>query len=303
MASSGPTADLQSLLAVEHVTTYHYRRPVRFGQHRLMFRPREGHDVQVIEAEVEVNVPSRVDWMLDTQSNSVTLVTPQAESAELKIECRFKIEQHRVRSAQDLPLASHAQRWPFDYSAEERRDLGAMLEPHYPDPEGRLYEWMRPFFLQATRPDTKELLLSMADAIKSGLKYEMRDEGGTRTPDETLNRGSGSCRDYALLMIEAVRRLGMAGRFVSGYLYDPALDSGTGEGVVGAGATHAWLDVYLPGAGWVPFDPTNAVFRGANLIRVAFARDPQLAAPLTGSWFGDPSDHVGMDVKVAVRRV
>jgi len=237
------TGSLTSL-AVEHVTTYHYHKPVRFGQHRLMFRPREGHDVQVIEAGLDVNVPARIDWMQDTQSNSVTLVTPQAVAAELKLECHFKIEQHRVNSAQDLPLAPHAQRWPFDYSADERLDLSAMLEPHYPDPDGRLYEWMRPYLSQASRPDTKELLMSMADAIKSGLKYEVRNEEGTQTPDETLKRGSGSCRDYALLMMEAVRRLGMAGRFVSGYLYDPALDTGSseslvGEAVVGAGATHA----------------------------------------------------------------
>ncbi|MEP6609153.1 MAG: transglutaminase family protein [Burkholderiaceae bacterium] len=298
MAVSGSLTSL----AVEHVTTYRYHKPVRFGQHRLMFRPREGHDVQVVEAGLEVNVPARIDWMQDTQSNSVTLVTPQAMAAELKLECHFRIEQHRVNSAQDLPLAPHAQRWPFDYSADERFDLSAMLEPHYPDPDGRLYEWMRPYLSQASRPDTKELLMSMAEAIKSGLKYEVRNEEGTQTPDETLTRGSGSCRDYALLMMEAVRRLGMAGRFVSGYLYDPALDTGADAGVVGAGATHAWLDVYLPGAGWVPFDPTNAVFKGTNLIRVAFARDPKLAAPLTGSWFGNPSDYVGMDVKVSVRR-
>lgn len=290
-------------LAVEHVTTYRYHKPVRFGLHRLMFRPREGHDVQVVEAGLDVNVPARIDWMQDTQSNSVTLVTPQAVAAELKLECHFKIEHHRVNSAQDLPLAPHAQRWPFDYSADERFDLSAMLEPHYPDPDGRLYEWMRPYLSRASRPDTKELLMSMADAIKSGLKYEVRNEEGTQTPDQTLTRGSGSCRDYALLMMEAVRRLGMAGRFVSGYLYDPALDTGANEGVVGAGATHAWLDVYLPGAGWVPFDPTNAVFKGTNLIRVAFARDPKLAAPLTGSWFGNPSDYIGMDVKVSVRRI
>jgi len=290
-------------LAVEHVTTYRYHKPVRFGLHRLMFRPREGHDVQVVEAGLDVNVPARIDWMQDTQSNSVTLVTPQAVAAELKLECHFKIEHHRVNSAQDLPLAPHAQRWPFDYSADERFDLSAMLEPHYPDPDGRLYEWMRPYLSRASRPDTKELLMSMAEAIKSGLKYEVRNEEGTQTPDQTLTRGSGSCRDYALLMMEAVRRLGMAGRFVSGYLYDPALDTGANEGVVGAGATHAWLDVYLPGAGWVPFDPTNAVFKGTNLIRVAFARDPKLAAPLTGSWFGNPSDYIGMDVKVSVRRV
>ena len=290
-------------LAVDHVTTYRYHKPVRFGQHRLMFRPRVSHDVHVIETSVVVNVPSRIDWMLDTQSNSVTLVTPQNESAELRIECRFKIEQQRVASAQELPLAPHAQRWPFDYSAEERRDLGAMLEPHYTDPEGRLYEWMRPFLLRAERPDTKQMLLSMAEAIKADLKYELRDEEGTQTPDQTLGKGSGSCRDYALLMMEAVRRLGMAARFVSGYLYDPSLDNGTDEGVIGAGATHAWLDVYLPGAGWVPFDPTNAVVRADNLIRVAFARDPKLAAPLTGSWFGDTADYAGMEVEVAVHQV
>ncbi|MGH6612185.1 MAG: transglutaminase family protein [Burkholderiaceae bacterium] len=290
-------------LAVEHVTTYRYHKPVRFGQHRLMFRPREGHDVQVIEANVDVNLPARVDWVLDTQSNSVTLVTPQSESAELRIECRFKIEQQRVSGAQDLPLASHAQRWPFDYSAEERRDLGALLEPHYLDPDGRLYEWMRPFLLKTERPDTKQLLMSMVQAVKNDLTYEVRDEESTQTPDETLNKCSGSCRDYALLMIEAVRRLGMAGRFVSGYLYDPSLDTGASEGVIGAGSTHAWLDVYLPGAGWVTFDPTNATAGSPNLIRVAFARDPKLAAPLTGSWFGDASDYAGMEVNVAVHRV
>jgi transglutaminase-like putative cysteine protease len=143
----------------------------------------------------------------------------------------------------------------------------------------------------------------MTDAIKSGFRYVERDEEGTQTPDETLKLGSGSCRDFALLMMEAVRRLGMAARFVSGYLYDPALDEGPDEGIVGAGATHAWLHVYLPGAGWVPFDPTNSIFGGSSLIRVAFARDPRLAAPLTGSWFGGAGDFQGMEVKVAVKRV
>lgn len=294
---------MATVLEVEHITHYRYRRPVRFGEHRLMFRPRAGHDIQVFKAEVEVNVPVRIDWVLDTQSNSVTVITPEQSADELRIRAAFRITHHGVLGADDLPLAAHAQRWPFDYSTEERRDLGAMLEPHHTDPHGRLYEWMRPFLAPAVRPDTRELLSSMAEAIKSGLKYETRDEEGTRTPDETLTRGSGSCRDFALLMMEAVRRLGIAARFVSGYLYDPALDQGEDVGVVGSGATHAWLEAYLPGAGWVPFDPTNSVYRGPRLIRVAFARDARLAAPLVGSYFGDPTDYIGMDVKVAVTRV
>lgn len=294
---------MAAVIEVEHVTHYRYAKPVRFGEHRLMFRPRAAHDVHVLEADVEVNVPARIDWVLDTQSNSVTVITPESGADELRIRAWFRIQHYGLQGAHDLPLAPHAQRWPFDYTPDERRDLGALLEPHHADPDGRLYEWMRPFLAPAVRPDTRELLTSMTQAIKSGLRYEARDEEGTQAPDETLRKGSGSCRDFALLMMEAVRRLGIAARFVSGYLYDPALDQGDDEGLVGAGATHAWVDAYLPGAGWVPFDPTNSVFGGPRLIRVAYARDPRLAAPLTGSWYGDPDDYQGMDVSVDVRRV
>lgn len=294
---------MSAILEVEHVTHYRYAKAVRFGEHRLMFRPRAGHDIQVLDTEVAVNVPCRIDWMQDTQSNSVTLVRPETSAAELRIECRFRIRHHGVRAATELPLAPHARRWPFDYSAEERRDLGAMLEPHCTDPEGRLFEWMRPFLAPAVRPDTRELLIAMTDAIRNGFGYVVRDDEGTQAPDETLKRGSGSCRDFALLMIEAVRRLGMAARFVSGYLYDPALDEGEDQGVVGAGATHAWLHVYLPGAGWVPFDPTNSIFGGSSLIRVAYAREPNGAEPVAGRWFGNADDFRGMDVKVEVRRL
>jgi transglutaminase-like putative cysteine protease len=294
-------------LEVQHTTTYRYAKPVRFGQHRVMFRPRTGHDIHVLDASIETNVPSKIDWVQDTQSNWVTLVTPSSGAAELKIDCRFRISHRGVRGINDLPLAPHARRWPFDYSADERRDLGALLDRHYPDPEGRLFEWSRPFLAPSVRPDTRELLTSIAASIKAQFRYESRDDEGTQTPDETLQRGAGSCRDFALLMIEVVRRLGIAARFVSGYLYDPDLDQGADEGqevdVSGAGATHAWLHAYLPGAGWVPFDPTNALFGGSSLIRVAYARDPSLATPLTGSWFGDPGAFTGMEVAVSVRRV
>jgi len=290
-------------LEVEHTTTYRYGRAVRFGQHRVMFRPRTGNDIHLLDAQIEVDVPSRIDWVLDTYSNSVTLVTPQQPSDRLQIRSRFRIAHGGVRGVRELALAPHARRWPFDYSADERRDLGALLERHYPDPEGRLFEWSRPFLAPEVRPDTRDLLMSIAAAIKSGFRYETRVEEGTQSPDETLRRGGGTCRDFALLMMEVVRRLGMAARFVSGYLYDPALDGGGAAELAGAGATHAWLHVYLPGAGWVPFDPTNALYGGASLIRVAYARDPALAEPVTGSWIGDAGAYLGMDVDVRVRRL
>src|SRR5207344_1059265 len=138
--------------------------------------------------------------------------------------------------------------------------------------------------------------------------YEARDEEGTQPPLETLRVGGGTCRDFALLMMEAARRLGVATRFVSGYLYDPALDTaatqdGDGAPTVGAGSTHAWLQAYLPGAGWVPFDPTNNLLGGNQLIRVGVARDPRQAAPVSGSWYGEAGDYLGMTVNVAVHRL
>jgi transglutaminase-like putative cysteine protease len=154
---------------------------------------------------------------------------------------------------------------------------------------------------------TRDLLVQMNQHIRDELTYIARDEEGTQSPLITLARGSGSCRDFALLMMEAARRLGVATRFVSGYLYDPSLDEASDEAgdsaVVGAGSTHAWLQAYLPGAGWVPFDPTNNLLGGYHLVRVGVSRDPKQAAPISGSWYGEPDAYVGLDVVVRVKRI
>jgi transglutaminase-like putative cysteine protease len=294
------------VFAVEHETVYRYAKPVRFLEHRLLYRPRSAHDFDVLASSLEVTPKADVREIQDVFSNSVTLFTPRSEGDTLRVVARFAIRWTGARRVEQ-PIAPHAERYPFDYTSEERRDLGARLEPHYPDPDGRLYAWTRSFFAREPRPRTRELLERMARRIHADFDYVARDTEGTQAPGETLELRSGTCRDFALLMMEAVRRLGIASRYVSGYLYDPALDrDDDGDGVAevqGAGATHAWLHAYLPGAGWVPFDPTNPKAGQGRHIRVAHARDPGQALPLQGNWYGAAGDYLGMDVRVVVSRL
>ncbi|ARN21642.1 transglutaminase family protein [Piscinibacter gummiphilus] len=294
---------------ITHTTTYRYRKPVTFGEHRVMFRPRDSHDLRVLATDLVVSPEAAVRLIQDPHSNSVALVTPLGEAEELRIVCSFRIE-HAVTNNLELPLSPGAEFFPFSYSVEERFDLEQYLRPHYDDPFGRLSTWARQFIRTDGPTGTRDLLVAMNQFIKNEFTYAGRDEEGTQTPLDTLANRSGSCRDFALLMMEAARRLGVATRFVSGYLYDPALDRAAIEGenetpsdTVGAGATHAWLQAYLPGAGWVPFDPTNNLTGGSQLVRVGVARDPRLAAPISGSWYGEPDAYLGMTVDVRVRRV
>jgi transglutaminase-like putative cysteine protease len=286
---------------IVHTTVYLYAQPVRFGEHRVMFRPRESHDLRVLATDLEVSPDATVRMIQDPHSNSVALVQPLAEAAELKIVCSFVIE-HAHTNNLELPLSPSVEIFPFAYSLEERFDLETYLRPHHDDPGGLLTAWARQFIRTDGPTGTRDLLVEMNQFIRDNFKYAARDEEGTQTPHETLEHGTGSCRDFALLMMEAARRLGIATRFVSGYLYDPALDGGEANDTVGAGATHAWLQAYLPGAGWLPFDPTNNLLGGNQLIRVGVARDPSQAAPIAGSWYGQPDDYLGMKVNVAVRR-
>ena len=290
------------LYEIVHTTIYHYQQPVSFGEHRVMFRPRDSHDLRVIATDLEVSPECMVRMIQDPHSNSVALVQPLESATELKIVCSFTIE-HAHTNNLELPLAPSAEVFPFAYSLEERFDLEQYLRPHHDDPGGHLTAWARQFIRTDGLTGTRDLLVKMNQFIRANFGYAARDEQGTQTPQETLKLSTGSCRDFALLMMEAVRRLGIATRFVSGYLYDPALDGADGAATVGAGATHAWLQAYLPGAGWVPFDPTNNLLGGNQLIRVGVARDPSQAAPIAGSWYGEAGDYLGMTVKVVVHRL
>jgi transglutaminase-like putative cysteine protease len=290
---------------ITHTTVYRYKTPVTFGLHRVMFRPRDSHDLRVLATDLVVSPEAYVRMIHDPHSNSVALVQPMGEATELRIVCSFTIE-HVPTPLDELALDPAAEVLPFAYSLEERLDLEHYLRPHHDDPDGTLIRWAHQFLHTDQPNNTRDVLTRMNAHIGQSLRYAARDEEGTQTPLETLTLGSGSCRDYALLMMEAARRLGIATRFVSGYLYDAALDTGEaepGQAVSGAGSTHAWLHAYLPGAGWIAFDPTNNLMGGAQLIRVGVARDPALAAPISGSWYGDAKAYEGLEATVVVRRI
>jgi transglutaminase-like putative cysteine protease len=287
-----------------------------------MFRPRAAHDIRVLSATLEVSPHSTQYWVQDVFSNSVAIVEPRVPADALELRGRFVIEHFGVRNL-ELPVAPEAENYPFQYSDEDQLDLAPFLPSQYPADQPLLREWVAQFLPRRGTTHTRDILANINVAIRSDFQYQSRDALGTQSPAETLNLRSGTCRDFALLMMEVVRELGLAARFVSGYLYDQALDTpappvvrntGLQQGtrqveshdaplVVGAGATHAWLHVFLPGAGWLPYDPTNSLVGGTDLIRVAFTRKPEQAAPVSGTWFGAAQDFIGMDVSVSVRRI
>lgn len=294
------------ILTVHHVTSYHYDRPVRFGEHALMMRPRDSHDIRLLEASLAISPASSTRWTHDVFGNSVARVTFEEEADHLQIESTMRIEHYGLSEPDFSTLDDYAKTLPFPYSADEVADLGRCMERHHSDPQHRTTEWARQF-MNGGSADTAETLLTMNGAIRETFAYETRDAHGTQTPTETLDRGRGSCRDFALFFMEAVRSLGLGARFVSGYLYDPAMDAALkdpnlpeGADLRGAGSTHAWVQVYLPGAGWVEFDPTNGIAGGANLIRIATARDPAQASPVSGSYFGAPEAFQSLSISVQV---
>ncbi len=283
------------LFNVRHVTTYQYRRPVRFGEHRLLFRPRDSYDQTLLSAELSADpAPTRLRWIHDVFGNCVAIVTFDAPAAELRFESLIRLD-HTTRAELAFDTDPSALRYPFSYSPEELPDLASTMRPHYPD--DRVSRWAKQFVRADGRTETGHLLMTMCYAIHEGFAYARRQERGTQSPARTLSLRRGTCRDFALLMMEALRALGFAARFVSGYVYVPDRDRDT---IKGGGSTHAWCEVYLPGAGWIEFDPTNGIIGNRDLIRVAVARDPTQAIPLSGTYQGAAEDFLDMDVSVVV---
>jgi transglutaminase-like putative cysteine protease len=292
-------------LSLRHTTRYAYRKSVGFGEHRMMFRPREGVDQRVIASRlVIVPEPVELRFTQDIFGNWIGLARFDAQAHELTFDSHVMLEHSpnlAAEAASDIipPLAAR-----FDgYGDDEAADLGGSIKSHFPDPEGALKRWAGKFLSRVGPTDVMTALSGMTQAIRSEFRYAQRLKGGCQPPLETLRLRRGSCRDFAMLMMEAARSLGLAARFCSGYIYcsDVATSLAAPPSVRrGGGHTHAWVSVYLPSCGWIEFDPTNGIVGNTDLVRVAVVRDPRQAAPLTGSYTGAAEDFLGMEVAVDV---
>jgi transglutaminase-like putative cysteine protease len=285
------------LLTVRHVTTYRYKQLVSFGEHRMMLRPRDSYDQRLIESRLAIDPePSVLNWTHDVFGNCVAIARFSRRADKLTFDSTIRLD-HEPNNALEFELEDYAREYPFSYSSEEVPDLLRTIERQYLDREREIDRWAHQFLKKQGPTGTRELLAAMTHAIHERFTYTARAEMGTQDPALTLKLGSGSCRDFALLMMEAARALGLAARFVSGYL----VPSGrVDQKRLGGESTHAWCEVYLPGAGWVEYDPTNGLIGNEDLIRVAVVRDPRQAVPISGTWTGFPSDFIDMTVDVAV---
>ncbi len=282
-------------IRIIHKTTYTYPSLVSLGPHRLMLRPRETRELKLVSFDLTISPEATVTWAQDVAGNSVATAyfTEMADHLEIESVTTLSL------TAPLWPIfdiAPSAQTFPFRYSDADWTDLGALAAPQYADCAERLTGWVQRYVM-GDQTDTLSLLKDVSNGVSATIAYQSRDDMGTQGPLETLDRGWGSCRDFAVLFAEAVRTLGFGARIVSGYLFDPM------QGLVGSagqGSTHAWVEVFVPGAGWISFDPTNRAVGAGNLIPVAVARHITQVAPVTGSFLTLQGDLAQMDVLVTV---
>lgn len=290
------------ILSIRHLTRYRYRNPVALGEHRMMFRPRESYDQRLLSSDLHITPsPAGLRFIHDVFGNCVGVASFEGRTTELTFDSRVRLDHTPLPAFADVDgeIEVYTGAIPFAYSPEDLPDLAASLRRQYEDPQGIVDAWARRFVRPRGATGLQALLSEMTQAIYAEFRYETRLVGGAQTPFETLERRCGSCRDYAVLMMEAVRSLGLAARFISGYIYSPYAGRHTGR--VGGGHTHAWVRVFLPACGWVEFDPTNGLVGNADLVRVAITRDPRQATPLHGAFFGQASDFIDMEVEVDVQ--
>lgn len=282
-------------LDILHTTTYRYRQAVSLGPHRLMLRPRETRELRLFSHDLSIAPTAAVTWAHDVAGNAIATAVFDVPTDHLFIESRANVE----LTAPAWPvfaIAALANQYPFVYAADEWTDLGALTVPQYCDVDGRLARWIDGFVM-ARPTDTLSFLKDISNGVFTQISYQSRDDEGTQSPIETLDRGWGSCRDFAVLLAEAARRLGLGARIVSGYLSDPETSL---VGSAGSGSTHAWVEIFIPGAGWIAFDPTNRSVGSGNLIPLAVARNIAQVTPVAGTFLGSNSDLLSMEVVVRV---
>jgi transglutaminase-like putative cysteine protease len=278
-------------LTIRHKTTYRYNRPVTLGAHRLMLRPRESPELRLLSSLLTVTPQVVITWAHDVFGNAVATATFHDMTDQLVIDSSVEL-QLDAAAWPVFDVAASAINYPFPYSPDDRADLGALALPQYPDPMGRLRIWAEGF-VRSRPTDTLSLLKDLSAGVAPWVRYQAREDEGTQSPIETLDRGVGSCRDFAVLFAEAARALGFGARIVSGYLYNPERERE-------ADTTHAWAEVFVPGAGWITFDPTNRSVGGFNLIPVAVGRGIHQVMPVAGNFIGTADAFRGMSVDVSV---
>src|SRR4029453_7745319 len=184
-----------TLLSVRHTTTYQYRQPVAFGEHRLMFRPRDSYDQRLLSATLDIRPePAHLRWIHDVFGNCVAIATFAGQACELRFESNICLD-HALTNVPDFQIEEFARTYPFSYGTDELPDLAANISRLYPDPDRVLERWVRKFLRQGKTTGTGELLKTLTYAIKEGFAYRRRSEGGTYPPLTTLTLGRGSCRD------------------------------------------------------------------------------------------------------------
>jgi transglutaminase-like putative cysteine protease len=273
-----------------HRTYYNFSAEVQLGPHTLRLRPRGGHDLRIESSNLTITPPAALRWQRDVEDNSVAIATFETPANQLIIESEVIIQQHN-QAPLDFLVADYATHYPFAYTPEDRIMLAPYMHNHLLNTPQPLAKWVARLVQPDERIQTYSLLQRLAGRIQQTLSYRIREEPGVQSAKETLACGTGSCRDFATLFMEAARLLGLASRFVSGYLHTP-------PSPVNYGATHAWAEVYLPGAGWKGFDPTTSEIAGPDHIAVAVARLPESVPPVEGSFVGPPGANLDVGVWV-----
>lgn len=282
-------------IKIEHSTTYEYPEPVNFLKHRLLVRPRAGHDIRIESSRLDISPRYSIRWYRDVYGNSVAAVDFAAPADRLSIVSEVIVQHYEARPV-ELVVADEAKQFPFRYDPMEQIDLMIYLLAAFPQDSSRLGQWLRSVWQPGTNISTLELLDAINRKIVSDIGYEVRELVGVQSPAETLERGKGSCRDVATLFIEACRHCGLAARFVSGYLLSSAA-------VKDIASTHAWSEVYLPAGGWRGFDSTSAEHVGGEHVAVAVHRHPQAIPPVSGAYLGPEKPKPVMRVDVRAKEL
>ena len=272
-----------------HRTYYSFSDTVTLEPHTLLLRPREGHELRIESSSLTLTPPATLRWHRDVEDNCVAIASFDSPANQLVIESEVIIQQFNDAPL-DFLVVDYATNYPFAYTPEDWIVLAPYVNAAEPTAGSQLTDWITNVW-SGESIQTYALLQRLCVHIHQTLLYQLREEPGVQSAAETLSRGSGSCRDFANLFTEAARRLGLAARFVSGYLHAP-------PSTINFGATHAWSEVYLPGAGWKGFDPTIGEIAGTNHIAVAVARLPKSVPPVAGSFVGIPG--ASLDVGVWV---